>query len=137
MRLASSSSRNSGKGGDGGSVSATPVVPQRNCDRCASSERDDQRDAQFKAAALAIGYPDDVFEREADRAAEAIGAGRPLGTSFSFTSVPAFQRKPREGCTKPGTSGSIKTGPLNRWEYVVYDDHVRPETASSTRTRTR
>jgi Domain of unknown function (DUF4157) len=80
-----------------------------------------------RSGRLAVGAPDDPLEREAERVASALVQRRtPIPRTSPGTAV-LRRQGPGEAAKRaePGRSGSIKTGKLARWEYVVYPDHVR------------
>jgi hypothetical protein len=94
-----------------------------------------------RSARLAVGAAEDPLEREADRAASALVERRPwiqrtspggvalrrngwaaaaAAAAGAAAAVAAAAKR-----AEPGRSGSITTGKLALWEYVVYPDHVR------------
>ena len=70
------------------------------------------------AARSSVSRPDDPAEQEADRAAEAVVAGR-SATNLSGVNVHvARKRKPT------GTIEKLKAAGFTNWDYIVYDDEI-------------
>src|SRR5262249_23904832 len=76
---------------------------------------------------LVIGSAGDRLEREAERVASALVQRRaPIPRTSPDAVVLRRQGPPAAGQrAEPGSSGSIRTGKLARWEYVVYPDPVK------------
>jgi hypothetical protein len=73
---------------------------------------------------FAVGPADDAWEREADRIADEVMAGQ---RRSAITPVPPLaQRASVEGCAiGRGEQGTIAAGPLAKWDWVRYRDHIK------------
>lgn len=111
-------------------------VPMRLQRRCACGSKTDSTEecdscrrkklVGSGAQAFSVGPANDAWEREAERiAGEAMNGGRrsaitPLRTGGGV------QRRAVQGCpTGKGDQGTIKRGPLAKWDWVSYVDHVK------------
>jgi Domain of unknown function (DUF4157) len=94
-----------------------PAPVADTCDGC-------RRKKLLGLQTFAVGPADDAWEREADRIADEVMAGQ--RRSAATPVQPLAQRASVESCaTGRGDSDTIKTGPLAKWDWVRYRDHIK------------
>lgn len=94
--------------------------PAPAADACESCRRKNLLGLQ----AFAVGPADDAWEREAERIADEVMAGQ--RRSAATPVQPLAQRSSIEVCaTGPGKQGTIGAGPLAKWDWVRYRDHIK------------